>query len=545
MPTLTVDNREVSVPQGATVLEAARAVGLDIPTLCFREGCRPESSCLVCVVRINGAARLMPSCATPAAEGMVVESETPEIHGARRTALELLLGDHLGDCVGPCEVTCPAHLDIPGMIRLISEGRMAEAAEKVRERIPLPAILGRICPTMCEKACRRGELDQPISILLLKRYVGDWALRSGARSAVMPDTGRRVAVVGAGPAGLCAAYYLRRAGHACVLFDDHPEPGGGLRYGVPPQRLPRGVLDAELASITDLGVELRPGTRVGRDISLEELRRSFDAVVLATGAVSEADAQALGLAVRGEALQADRETHQASLPGVFVAGSALAPSQHAVRAVGSGRSAATSVMQYLAHEEATGAHRPFTTRMGPLDAAEMSAFAARAPRYGRLQPGGASDPEPAEAPGFAPEEACAEADRCLHCECAALSCCRLRELAIRLDARPARYRDRRRVFTRETSHPELVHEPGKCISCGLCVQIAEREREPLGLSFVGRGFTVRVGVPFNEELAAALALAARACAEACPTGALVLRSPSPDRPPGPSPQAGPTDSEVT
>ena len=164
MPKLIIDQREVEVPEGATVLDAARKLGIDIPALCFHEGCNPSTSCLACLVRIGGEERLVPSCATAAAEGMQVESETEAVRQARRTALELLLSDHLGDCMAPCQLGCPAQMDIPTMLRQIAAGQLREAIATVKRDIALPAVLGRICPAPCEKVCRRGDLDAAVSI---------------------------------------------------------------------------------------------------------------------------------------------------------------------------------------------------------------------------------------------------------------------------------------------------------------------------------------------------------------------------------------------
>lgn len=519
MPKLTIDGREVEVEDGATVLDAAQQLGIEIPTLCFNPDYQPQASCMTCAVRVNGSVTLVPACATKVEEGMEVESETEEVKAARRTALELLLGDHLGDCLGPCQSICPAHMDIPTMIRLIAAGHVEEAVATVKQHIPIPAILGRICPELCEKGCRRGDLDSPVAIRLLKRYVGDYDL--AAEQPYVPQcrplTGKQVAIVGAGPAGLSAAYYLRRAGYACTVCDDHEQPGGRLRYGVPQQALPRTVLEAEVHSIVRLGLELRLGTRVGRDLDMEELSREFDAVLIAGGEMPEETAGELGLFMAEKDLQAHRTTQMTARPGVFVAGSALSPSRHAVRAVSSGRTAAAAISQYLAGEPINGPERPYSVRMGRLDEPEMASFAAGAASHARLAPAGG------EAIGFTDEEARAEAQRCLHCECSSLDDCKLRRWAMRYQASPTRYRGQRRSFRRDTTHPTLIYEPGKCIACGLCVQIAESARERLGLTFIGRGFEVVVGVPFDEPLAAGLEKVARECAEACPTGALTLR----------------------
>lgn len=519
MPNLTIDNRPVAVPAGETILQAARRLGLDIPTLCHSEGCRPETSCLVCVVRVNGTRRLSPACATVAVEGMVVESETSEIHQARRTALELLLSDHLGDCLAPCQTICPAHLDIPNMIRLITAGRMAEAVALVKQRIPIPAILGRICPEICERGCRRRDVDAPVSIKLLKRHVGDWDLAQERpwQPLVSAATGRRVAIIGAGPAGLSAAYYLRSEGHAVTLFDEREQPGGGLRYCVPEAQLSRAVLDAELRAVLLPGIELRPGAALGRQLWLGQLTREYDAVLLACGELAAERAERLGLSYAHHGLQVDRDTLMTPLAKVFACGSAVSPSHHAARSVGSGRLAALSVGRYLREGKQHADVHHCNVHLGKLDAAELLVYGAGASAEGRVSP-------TSEVDGYAGAEATVESARCLRCDCAGLGKCRLRHWAARYGADTRAYPAGRRKFAREVSHSLVVHEPGKCIHCGLCVQIAERRREALGLTYVGRGFDVRIGVPWGEALDAGLTDAAQECAAACPTGAIVLRT---------------------
>src|SRR5690348_8938023 len=172
---ITIDGRPVEVESGTTVLQAAAQIGLEIPTLCFLECCTPATSCLVCLVkcRLNGQARMVPSCATKVQAGMVIESETEEVKEARRTALELLLSDHVGDCLSPCHRICPLRLDIPLMIRQIESGRLQEAAVTLKNAVPLPAVLGRLCHHPCENGCRRGTWDEPAAIRQLECHVAD------------------------------------------------------------------------------------------------------------------------------------------------------------------------------------------------------------------------------------------------------------------------------------------------------------------------------------------------------------------------------------
>jgi len=287
MPTkLTVDSHPIEVEDGTTILDAAKQLGIEIPALCHLDGVEPFTSCFLCVVEVEGRRNLVPSCTAPVEEGMVVMTDSDEVRAARKMALELLLSDHRGDCLAPCMIGCPAGLDIPGFIRHVLTGEHGKALTLIRERIPLPGALGRICPRFCERVCRRREQDEPIAVCALKRFPADRELATGEASvpARAAATGKRVAIVGAGPAGLSAAYHLLRQGHDCAVFDANAEPGGLFRYGLPEFRLPKAALDGDIEPICRLGAELRMNTRVGTDMGLDELRSDFDAVLLAVGA---------------------------------------------------------------------------------------------------------------------------------------------------------------------------------------------------------------------------------------------------------------------
>ena len=282
MVNLTIDGRPIGVPPGTTVLEAAQWLGIRIPTMCHVAGIEPASSCFICAVEIEGRRTLSPACGMPVAEGMVVATQSEDVRAARKMALELLLSDHAGECVAPCAAQCPAGLDIPGFVYGIATGDTRRAMEVIADRLALPGSLGRICPRLCERQCRRSDLDQGLAIGALHRYVAEMDTHYAPPRA--PSTGKSVAIVGAGPAGLAAAYYLMRNGHACTLFDAHPLPGGMLRYGIPANRLPKDALDAEIDAIRLLGAQFRMGQRWGEHFTLAGLREQHNAVFVAIGA---------------------------------------------------------------------------------------------------------------------------------------------------------------------------------------------------------------------------------------------------------------------
>lgn len=286
--TLTVDGKSVRIEKGSTLLEAARKAGADIPTLCHDERVKPYGACGMCVVECKGSPKLMRSCAIEAADGMEITTESDRINRARRFSLEMLLSDHTGDCKAPCSLACPAGTDCQGYVGLIANGESAQALSVIKGRIPLPASIGRVCPHPCEKKCRRGLVEEPISIAALKAYAADRDLESG--NIFMPEvaesTGKKVAIIGGGPGGISAAYYLAIKGHGVTIFDMMPKMGGMLRYGIPQYRLPKEVLDKELALVKKLSVEFRNNIKIGRDISLNTLRQEYDAVIAAPGAWS-------------------------------------------------------------------------------------------------------------------------------------------------------------------------------------------------------------------------------------------------------------------
>lgn len=286
--TIEIDGTPVRAVEGQTVLRAAQMADIRIPTLCDDERLAPAAACRMCLVEVEGEERPITSCTLPATDGLKVTAFNDRLKKLRQTTLEYILSDHNAYCQPPCQVACPTHIDIPGYLDLMAKGQHVEAARLVKEVLPFPYMLGLVCPRPCQEVCRRGLVDEEIAICQCHGFTGELVMEMEKAPTPFPQeapTGKKVAVIGAGPAGMTAAYYLALKGHAVTVFERLPKQGGMARYGIPEYRLPKVKLDKELDCVWELGAEFKGDMELGKDFTVDDLfGQGYNAVFLGIGA---------------------------------------------------------------------------------------------------------------------------------------------------------------------------------------------------------------------------------------------------------------------
>ncbi|RPJ05376.1 MAG: FAD-binding protein [Spirochaetaceae bacterium] len=498
MGRLFIDDIPVSFTEGMTILEAAVNAGIKIPSLCDMPGFRHNASCMVCVVKDMPSARFIPSCASLAVENMRIATFDTDIDQARHEAVSMLAAEHLGDCEAPCTRGCPAGFDIPQIIRLIADGDTGAAAAMILAATPIPETLGIICPAPCERVCRRKHADAPLSIGLLHRFAGHAVNADTQAAGIAAAKNKKILVIGSGPAGLSASFFLARLGYSVTIQEKDAKAGGGLRNALSAHGVSERCLDQEISRLVQSGVQIRAG-------------EPFDFAHTAMSA-QEHDAILVAFRIADDNFP-DLDTHK----NVFFAVHQDKPSKMAVRSGDAGKHAAMVIHTFLETGNPASPPARFDSHMHELDKKELSFFMEQASRENRVQPTLAQS-------GFSSEEACREAARCLSCDCSKKSSCALRDAADNLCDWKHRYRlETKKRYSRIDSHEEVCYEPGKCIVCGRCIQITEAARELTGLCFIGRGFQVTVAAPMDRPLSEALSKTAIRCVEVCPTGALSLK----------------------
>ena len=517
MINIKIDNIEVQVENGSTILEAAKKANVHIPAMCYQKGFEHNNTCMVCLVKNRKSNKIIPSCSSLVEENMDISTIDDEIRESRKTALELLLSDHIGDCEAPCTLTCPANMDIPEMNRLIGQKKYREALILVKRDIALPATMGYICPAPCEKGCKRKPIDESVSICRLKRFVAEEDLNSN--DPYLPEkeksSGKKVAIIGAGPAGLSSAYYLLQKGHACFIYDMNSKAGGEMMYKIGEEKLPTKVLEKEIEIIEKLGATFILETTVNKEYYEKEIKPNHDVIILASGNqatfIPELEKGKTGIKV-------DPKTFETNLKGVFAGGNAIKEGKMAIRSLAHGKQIAQMANLYLNGQEVKPNEKAFNSSFGALIEEEFEEYFKESSRSKRVS-------KMDDLSGFTEEEALQESERCMHCDCRKKDNCLLRDYSTDYKADRRKYwPEQRQPVRKNIKKSNVIYEPEKCIKCNICVQIAERANEELGLTHIGRGFDVEICVPFSNSIDDGLKMVARECVESCPTGALSFKN---------------------
>ncbi len=542
---IKINSKTVKVADGETLLTAAQREGIAIPTMCWIKEYKPSTSCMVCLVHDRANGKLVTACSSLVQEGMDIETDNEEIAEMRRSALELLLSEHYGDCEAPCQRSCPAEMDIPLMNRLIATGRMTEALRIVKETIALPGILGYICPAPCEKACRRKDVDEPVAICQLKRFVAEEDLEHAELNLPhaelklvqaklnltqtelnlphaelnLPRTNQfdqKIAIIGAGPAGLAAAYYLALNGFSCTVFDNQPLAGGKMRTEISEDKLPASVLDAEIELIQSLQVEFRMNTAVSAGMINSTLASEYSYILLAVGA--ETLIQPDEFELTDLSGNKDLQIFRCGNSFIFAPRQIPQKSKMAVRAAALGRKAAKMVEEMIQNGRVEQPSRSFNSNYKRIADDERLEFLKEALNHH------GKETTPRWIDGFDAEQAIREAQRCLHCDCRKKTNCSLRDLSTAHKASQRVYTlDKFQLVSKNTDHPLIVLETMKCIRCGICIQTAEQAGELTGFAFSGRGFDTQIAIPIERNIQQLSDETALLCAQNCPTGAIAVK----------------------
>jgi ferredoxin len=514
---IKINNQAVQVSEGETILTVARREGISIPTMCWIKDYKPSTSCMVCLVEDKKTGRMHTACSSLVQEGMEIETDNHDVLDMRRSALDLLLSEHYGDCEAPCQRSCPAEMDIPLMNRLIATGQMTKALNIVKETIALPGILGYICPAPCEKACRRKDIDEPIAICQLKRFVAENDIENPALDLVISSNlTSKTAIIGAGPAGLAAAYYLGLKGMSCTIFDNQQHAGGKMRTDISDDKLPKSVLDAEIDIIRSLKVEFRMNTTITANDIHQSLSNEFDYILLTIGADTTIQTEKFQPTELSE--QKDLHIFKVGKSWLFAPRQIPQKSKMAVRAAALGRKCGSWIMEFDEHRHVAVNSRRFNSAYKRIQEDERLEFLKESLNHQ------GKETTPRWLDGFRLEQAIREAQRCLHCDCRKKEKCVLRDLSTHYKASQRTFTlDKFQRVSKNTGHGLIVLEALKCIKCGICIQTAEQSGDTTGFAFRGRGFDTRIAIPIERNIQQLSNKTALACAASCPTGAISLK----------------------
>lgn len=518
---IIIDKIKIRVSEDLNLWQAAKAQNILIPALCYMEEFPHTTSCMVCMVWDNPQQKLIPSCSVKVEEGMDIETNNQKVQDIRKSSIELLLAEHLGDCIAPCQQICPAHPHIPQMIRNIRSGQIEDAFKSIKKELIFPLVLGYICSAPCETGCRRNQLDSGISICRLHRLAALNQL--DCSQPFIPEsktaTGKNIAVIGAGPSGLAGAFTLSLDGHKVTLFEQNTTPGGSIISKKYQEVLSETKAHKEIQSLLLPAINLNFGTKMGKIENIIKLKKNYDAVLITIGKQETATLKEWNFDTTKEGIQIKSGSFETSVSGIFAAGSIIKENNLIVKSVAQGKEAARSITEFLNPQNSQLNKVRFNSRMRKIKPEEIG-------EYFYWSTNNQNQTEKINPELFNLDEAVKEAYRCFSCDCKKVYSCKLRETATEFSAAQTRtLLKKHKIFKIIHGETDILFEPGKCIKCGICIKTLSKFKMNLpGLSFINRGFEVILNVPFSKTFKEALGVHSQKCIQNCPTSALSNRN---------------------
>jgi len=484
--TLTINGKKISAKQGDTILEVAQKAGESIPTMCHHPNLTHHSSCMLCIVKETNTKKIIPSCSHPAEDGMNIKTNSQEINNLRKEALELLLSEHIGNCYAPCTLSCPIKLEIPAILRAISQQNFQLAIKLLYDKLPLPNIISTLCPAPCQKGCRRKKIDSSLQIKKLHQLITNHNLQQTTPyqpiSAKTANKSQHIAIIGASIVGLSIAYFLQIKGYQCTILEKSSQVGGKLQLEIANNNLSDKILKQELTTLTNLGIKIN----CNQIIKLQKIQQKYAVIIMPKSEDNNKENQNIFCYTETDNINT------------------------IIKEVSQAKKLAEQIEQKLQNTQI--ANKPFNSSMGAITNEELQLFLKEAKNNNQQQT------------ITNLQQASQEAQRCLHCDCRKNQNCKLQEYAQKYHARAKQYSPKKRDnFVQIRENNNIIFEPGKCIKCGICVRITEQEQEKLGISFINRGAKLTIATAFKQRLQDGMQKTTDKCITACPTGALAYK----------------------
>ena len=504
MINLRIDNKEIEVPAGTSLIEAARQNGIYIPSLCYNSDLPHYSSCMVCIVKDVKADKFIPSCSALAEQGMEIEATGGDVLKLRRDALSMLLSEHRAECEAPCRLVCPAGLNIPVLNRYLAASEIDKSGELAFLDMGLPASTCRLCPGYCENACRRKMIDHKIAISALVTNSSFAYKIENFRPG--SNKGKNIAVVGGGSSGLITAFNLTIDGYNCEIFEKEEFAGGSIITEFEEKKFPKQLVEDEITRLLSTGIKINYKTVVNEEYITNQLIKEYDTVILA----SSQKPAIKGATISDSFLQFEGDTMMLKGKHIFAVGGAAKESRQIVRRMGQAKKAARGISRFLATGELKGMPKSFNSTIGRIGDNEKLEWLKECPVKSERHN------EPA---GI--DESIREAENCLHCDCRAASGCQLRDLCSGMEIKNPGVKYTAFPIEKKVDFiNRVIFEQTKCIKCGLCVRVMDNKTNDPSLCFTGRGFLSIISEPLDYSFKDISGKDIDKAIDICPTGAL-------------------------